>query len=409
MSNSFEICIGPIHPALKEPIQLDFKVEGERVTDVSFRLGQVHRAIEWAGMRRNPLQILYLAERICGICNICHPMAFSLAMESIAGIDVPERAHYIRTINAELERIHSHVLWAGVAAHELGFDSVMHYTWRVREKVLDIIEMLNGNRITKGLFMIGGVRRDVEKKHYAKIREALQYYRDCYSKLESILLKDKSVKARTREIGILTKKDALELCAVGPTVRASGVKKDVRMDLPYAAYPFLDMDCITPDMATGEVRCDTYDRIAVRVLEVGQSIELIEQCLKQLPSGPVLAEPSLQKLLVQLKSVEGEAVAFQEAPRGELIHYLKMTAQDSPHTWKVRAPTYSNLLPLVPMLTGCEIADIPIVAASIDPCMSCANRAVLADKGNTILSMDALRKKSIEKTRRIVKGAGKNE
>ncbi len=403
MSNSFELCVGPIHPALKEPIQLDFEVEGERVKNVSFKLGQVHRAIEWAGMRRNPIQILYLAERICGICNVCHPMAFSMALEKIAEIEVPKRAEYIRVINAELERIHSHILWAGVAAHELGFDSVMHYTWRVREKVLDIIEMLNGNRITKGVFMIGGVRRDVKKEHIPKIRQALQYYRDCYAKLEKIFLKDASIKARTRDIGVLSKKEALKLCAVGPTARASGVKKDIRVDFAYAAYPWLDIKPVTPETAGLKARGDTFDRILVRLLEVKQSIDLIEQCLNDLPAGPILAEPVLQKLLVQLKGVEGESIALQEAPRGELIHYLKMTAQDSPYAWKVRAPTYANLPPLIPMLSGCEIADIPIVAASIDPCISCTNRVVQIDNDDSILPMDKLRELSVQKTNKILR------
>ncbi|MEM0360007.1 MAG: nickel-dependent hydrogenase large subunit [Candidatus Diapherotrites archaeon] len=405
MNKQFELCVGPIHPALKEPIKLDFQVEGERVKGVSFSLGQVHRAIEWAATKRNPIQVLYMAERICGICNMCHPMAFSMAIESAAGIEVPERAEFIRTINAELERIHSHILWAGVAAHELGFDSLMHYTWRVREKVLDIIEYLNGNRITKGVLMIGGVRRDIPEKDFAKVREALNYYKELYAKLESILLKDRSIMARTREIGILTKKDALELCAVGPTARASGVKKDIRVDWPYAAYPELEIEPITPESAGFKATGDTYDRIVVRLLEIKQSIELIEQCLDKMKPGPILAEPVLQKLLVQLKTVQGEGVAFQEAPRGELIHYIKMTGQEAPYAWKVRAPTYANLPPLVPMLSECEIADIPIIVASIDPCMSCTNRAIITDKNNSMLSMEELRELSIKKTLKMQKEA----
>ncbi|MFH1234138.1 MAG: nickel-dependent hydrogenase large subunit [Candidatus Diapherotrites archaeon] len=398
MNNSFELCVGPIHPALKEPIKLDFTVEGERVKGVSFTLGQVHRAIEWAATKRNPIQVLYMAERICGICNMCHPMAFSMAVENAANIEVPERAEYIRTINVELERIHSHILWAGVAAHELGFDSLMHYTWRVREKVLDIIEYLNGNRITKGIIMVGGVRRDIPEKDYGKVREALNYYKELYAKLEGILLKDPSISARTKGVGILTKKDALELCAVGPTARASGVKKDSRVDWPYAAYPDLDIEPIMPETAGFKAAGDTYTRIIVRLLEIKQSIDLIEQCLDKMKPGPLLAEPVLQKLLVQLKMAQGEGVAFQEAPRGELIHYVKMTGQDAPYTWKVRAPTYANLPPLVPMLADCEIADIPIIVASIDPCMSCTNRAIMTDKGNSVLSMDDLRELSIRKT-----------
>lgn len=392
-----------MHPALKEPIQLDFKVEGERVKEVSFKLGQVHRGIEWAATRRNPLQILYLAERVCGICNICHPLAYCTALENAAGIRVPERAEYLRVIYAELERIHSHILWAGVAAHELGFDSVMHYTWKVREKVLDIIEYLTGNRITKAVMMVGGVRRDISMEQIPKVREALEYYKKGFKKLGDIFLKDPSVKARTRDIGILTEKEALELCAVGPTARASGVKKDVRQDFPYAAYSDLKVKAITPDVLTGEIRGDVYDRIIVRLLEVKQSIELIEKCLKEMPEGQIVHEPVLQKLLVELKAVNGEGVSLVEAPRGELIHYIKMVGEEHPYAWKIRAPTYATIITLKPILKGCQIADIPIAAASIDPCMSCMNRAIIADK-KKVLGMEQLRELSVKKTMELIGG-----
>lgn len=402
--SEFEFSIGPIHPALKEPIQLDFKVEGERVKDVSFKLGQVHRGIEWAASRRNPLQLLYLAERICGICNMCHSMAYCMAVENAAGIRVPVRAEYLRTIYCELERLHSHILWAGVAAHELGFDSVMHYTWKVREKVLDIIEYLTGNRITKGVLMIGGVRRDISKEQEPKVREVLEYYKKGFDKLGEIFLKDPSVKMRTRDVGILTEREVLELCAVGPVARASGVKKDTRQDFPYAAYPDLKVEAQTPDILLGEIRGDVFDRIVVRLLEVKQSIGIIEDCLKGMPEGPTLHTPALQKILVDLKAVEGEGVALVEAPRGELIHYIKLTAEKHPYAWKVRAPTYSNLLSLKPILSGCQIADIPIAVASIDPCMSCANRAIIADS-KKVLGMERLHELSVKKTMEMFGGA----
>ncbi|MDP2974268.1 MAG: nickel-dependent hydrogenase large subunit, partial [Candidatus Diapherotrites archaeon] len=154
--NSFSLSVGPVHPALKEPVRLNCEIVGERVANVDFELSQAHRGIEWIGTRRNPVQVITLADRLCGICNICHTLCFCMSVEGIAGIEVPARAHYIRTIVAELERINSHILWTGIAAHELGFDSVMHYTWRLRENVLDTIEYLTGNRITKAMITIGG-------------------------------------------------------------------------------------------------------------------------------------------------------------------------------------------------------------------------------------------------------------
>jgi len=401
---TYQIPVGPIHPALKEPVQFEFKIEGERIIDVDVRLGHVHRSVEWAGTRRNPIQILYLAERICGICSYCHPMAFSLATERAAEIDVPERAQYIRVIHQELERICSHVLWAGVAAHEIGFDSVLFLTWQIREKALDLTEYLTGNRVTKGITMIGGVRRDITKDMNPKIMEVMKYFKDNFEKIRKIFLDDKTFKLRSQGCGILTKEDALKLCAVGPTARASGVKKDVRIDQPYFAFGDLDFDYITPDILTGEVNGDVYDRIIVRLLEIKESIDLIEQCLDKMPSGDIVSEKKIAKILSTLKKVNGEGIGRMEAPRGEVFHYVKYNENESPHHWKVRAPTYNNILPWIPMLKGNQIADIPIVAASTDPCMSCTNRVAIIDNGKKYqLDKQKLYELSVEKTRRLMK------
>jgi membrane-bound hydrogenase subunit alpha len=401
---SYQIPVGPIHPALKEPVQFEFEIEGEKIIDVDVKLGHVHRSVEWAGTRRNPIQILYLAERICGICSYCHPMAFALATERAAQMEVPERAQYIRVIHQELERICSHVLWAGVAAHEIGFDSVLFLTWQMREKALDLTEYLTGNRVTKGITMIGGVRRDITKDMHPTIKNGLKYFKDNFEKIRKIFLDDKTFKLRSQGCGILTKEDALKLCAVGPTTRASGVKKDVRVDQPYFAFGDLDFDYITPDVLTGETNGDVYDRIIVRLLELKESIDLIEQCLDKMPTGEIVAEKKIAKLLSTLKKVNGEGIGRMEAPRGEVFHYVKFNENESPHHWKVRAPTYSNILPWIPMLIGNQIADIPIVAASTDPCMSCTNRVVIVENGKKYqLDKQKLHKLSVEKTRRLSK------
>ena len=400
---TYHIPIGPIHPALKEPVHFEFEISGERIIDVDVKLGHVHRAVEWASRKRNPVQILYLAERICGICSYCHPIAFSLAVEAAADIDVPERAEYLRVIQGELERICSHTLWAGVAAHEIGFDTVLFFTWEIREKALDLTEYLTGNRVTKGITMIGGVRRDITKDMIPRIQKDLKFLKDNFQKLAHIFLDDKTFKMRSQNCGILTKEDALKLCAVGPTTRASGVKKDVRVDTSYFAYGDLDIDYITPDKLTGKVNGDVYDRIITRLLEVKQSIELIEQCIDKMPAGDIVAEPKIPKLLAQLKKVNGEGVGRHEAPRGEVIHYVKLTGEDAPYTWKVRAPTYNNILPWIPMLKGEQIADIPIVAASTDPCMSCTNRVAIVNNGKHYeLNKEELHRLSVEKTRRLM-------
>ncbi len=408
----YTIPVGPIHPALKEPIRLALDVDGEEIVDVDVIVGQVHRGMEWLGMNRNnPIQTIYLSERICGICNICHPFAYIMAVEQAAGITPPERAEYIRVITAEMERIHSHLLWAGVAAHEIGFDTVFYLVWRVREEIMDLIEHVTGNRVTKAMFQIGGVRRDIVEEQFPRIRQSLDYYKSIFDQLKTVFLDDWTIRIRTRNVGILKTEDALKLLAVGPTGRASGVPKDVRQDQPYGGYADLDVKAITPDMLTGTVVGDVYDRIIVRLLEVKQSIEIIEQCLDEMPPGPILAEPKVAKLLNALTKAEGEGVGRAEAPRGEVVHYVRLEAgRETLATWKVRAPTYVNLMSIPTILKGGQIADVPIAFASIDPCMSCTNRAIVVDlKTNrrSVLTGEELHRLSVEKTKTL-KGNGLN-
>jgi membrane-bound hydrogenase subunit alpha len=319
---------------------------------------------------------------------------------------VPPRAEYIRVIIAELERIHSHILWAGIAAEELGFNSVLYLSWKVREEVLDLLEMLTGNRINYGMYMVGGVRRDITEEHIPQIRKTLEYYKDAYQTLEDVFLKDPSIALRTKNVGIMTYEDALHLASVGPTARASGVKKDVRQDQPYSAYADMDIKAITPDIYSGEVNGDVFDRIIVRILEVFQSVQIIEHCIDNLPDGEILSEPKIIKLLGVLKKAKGEGVGRHEAPRGEVIHYIKLNESENPEVWKARAPTYNNLMSWLPMLQRQEVADIPIVVASIDPCIGCMDRVTLVDSNTSkeqVLTREELIKLSIEKTRRILR------
>lgn len=411
MSNTIEktgytLPLGPIHPALHEPIRLDLSIDGEEIIDVDVAAGQVHRGIEWIGMNRNnPVQTVYLAERVCGICSACHPFAFVSAVEMASGIEVPPRAEYIRVIVAEIERIHSHLLWAGVAGHEIGFESLFYYVWRAREKVMDLTEYLTGNRNSKAMYQVGGVRRDITAEQVPVIREALDYYKSLFDEIRKLFLDDPTVKMRTRGVGVISTEDAKKLCIVGPTARASGVPTDVRQDHAYSGYADLGVKAVTPDIITGEVVGDVYDRIIVRLLEVKQSIELIEKCIAGMPEGPLLSEPKIAKLLAALKKAEGEAVARVEAPRGENIHYVRMKAgEETMDAWKIRAPTYANLQSVKTMLVGGQIADVPIAFASLDPCMSCTNRAVIVDThsgDHSVLDSEQLHELSVEKTRRL--------
>jgi len=403
---TYTIPIGPIHPALKEPIRLALSVVGEEIVDVDVFVGQVHRGIEWLGMNRNnPIQTIYLAERVCGICNICHPFAFVMAVEHATGITPPPRAEYIRTIIAEMERIHSHLLWAGVAAHEIGFDTIFYLAWRVREEIMDLMEYVTGNRITKAMFQIGGVRRDITEEQFPRIRKSLDYYKSLFDQLKRVFLDDRTIRMRTKNVGILKKEDALKLLTVGPTARASGVTKDVRQDQPYAAYADLDIKAITPDMVSGTVVGDVYDRIIVRLLEVKQSIEIIEQCLEKMPPGPILAQPKMAVLLKTLTQAEGDGIGRAEAPRGEVVHYVRLEAgRETLTNWRIRAPTYVNLMCVPLILNGGQIADVPIAFASIDPCLSCTNRTVITDRAlgeRSVMDYEEMHRLSIQKTREL--------
>lgn len=414
MSKTYTIPIGPVHPALKEVNSFIFKMEGERVLDVDLDIGYQHRGIEWIVMNgRNPIQALYLSERICGICSTSHPFAYVQSVEDAAGITPPERAEYIRALIGELERVHSHILWAGVAGHEIGFDTLLHISWDVRENVMDLLEAISGNRVNYAMYTIGGVRRDLDKDMIKKVRKSMKFYKEQAERLIALFLEDRTVKIRTEGVGILTRKQAELYVGVGPTARASGVPKDVRQDYPYSMYGDMDIKAILPSDYMGrEIAGDVYDRIVVRILEVLQSVEIIEficDWLEEHP-GPITYQPMLAVVLNQLKMAKGEGIGRHEAPRGEVFHYCKLNGEEYPQAWKVKAPTYNNYATWPPMLKGCTIADIPIVLASIDPCLGCADRYVLIDEDSgkkNVLTLEEMRDISRKKTRDIQRRGNK--
>lgn len=403
---TYKLPIGPIHVGLKEPVWVHLELDGERVVGARVRSGHVHRGIEFMGRERNLVQIIYLAERICGICSFTHVAAFLQAVEAAAGIDVPRRARFIRTIVLELERIHSHLLWAGVAAYTMGFDSLFHLGMELREKVQDVLEALTGNRVNYGVGQIGGVRRDVTPAVARAIREMVDYYRLEFPAFEEIFLEDPSVKARMRGVGTLPREDAIRLCAVGPTARASGVRVDERWGNPYEAYAEVEVRPIVPQDFGEEAVGDVFDRLLVRLKEVWQSMEIIQRCLEGLPEGPILFEPKIARLLTYLKKAEGEGLGVVEGPRGNDTHYVKLVGgREEPSSWKVRAPTYANAMSWPVMFRDQEIADVPLIVNSIDPCISCMDRMLFVDRrsgASGALEMRDLIKLCVEKTRKVV-------
>ena len=357
------IPIGPQHPALKEPISLRMTVDGEVIKDADLRLGYNHRGLEKLAEQKTWVQNIYLTERICGICSHSHTTCFVQGVEKLMELDPPKRGLYIRTLVAELERVHSHLLWLGVAGHEAGFDSFFMYTWRDREVVMDLLEIISGNRVHYAINTLGGVRRDIDEAQRAKILGSLDTLKKRTEYYLMIGANEPSFVARLSRVGYLSKEDAIALCAVGPTARASGITQDVRKDDPYAVYGETPFEVATADS------CDVLGRTVVRVKELLQSYNIIEFLMKNLPNGPISVK-------APRRAKPNEVVSRYEAPRGENIHYIKSNGTDRPERLKVRAPTLANYAATIKMLKNGFIADIPLIFAAIDPCICCAERTV---------------------------------
>ncbi len=405
-NKTYKVPIGPVHVGLKEPITAWLDVDGERIIDATIRPGAIHRGIEFMARDRNPIQIIYLAERICGICSFTHIIAFVRAVEDAAKIEVPARAQYIRTLVLELERIHSHILWAGVACYTFGYDSAFHLGMILREKVMDVLEALTGNRVNYGTGTIGGVRRDLTPAVEKVIREMIDLYRNEFGIFYDVVTQDPIAKARMRNVGVLSREDAVSHCALGPTARGSGLRVDLRWSSPYEAYCDMDIKPLVPQDHTGEVYGDVFDRFLVRVLEVYQSIEILENILSGLPTGDLMWEPKLPKLMNYLKQADGTGWGIIEGPRGDDTHAVRLTAgQENITWWKVRAPTYANAVSWPIMFRDNDLADSPLIINSIDPCVSCMERMVVTDRSSgreQVVTKADLIERCREKTRRMM-------
>jgi membrane-bound hydrogenase subunit alpha len=387
------ISIGPFHPLQEEPEHFSLTVVGEKVVDVDVEIGYNHRGIEKLSERRNFEQSTFVIERICGICSTSHPFAYTRAVEDIIPVEAPERAKYIRTIIAEGERIHSHLLWVGLAGHFLGYNTVWMWVWRLREEILDVMEILSGNRNSYAMFKPGGVRRDISVDDIPVALKKIDSIIPTLDRLKKAILDDPVLHARLKGIGILSKEEAINYCALGPTSRASGVDRDVRKDAPYGAYDRVDWDMIVTQKG------DVFDKAVVRVLETFESIKIMKACLQKLPPG---------EIDLNLKSIPpGEGIGAAEAPRGETFHYVRSDGSNRPVRHKVRAPTYMNLPTCKATVPGSSISDAAIILASIDPCYCCTERlAVCTSEGRRIYNGKDLVRLSQEKTTKIKREMG---
>jgi Ni,Fe-hydrogenase III large subunit len=361
---SFRIPIGPYHPALEEPYKLELVCDGETVTDAVMNVGFNFRGIEYLAERRNYLQGITLVERVCGICSNVHSLSFCQAVEQLNGAEPPERALYIRVILAELERLHSHFLWSGVAAKLIGFKTVFMACFTLREKVMDALSAISGNRVNYGMNRIGGVNRDIaDPQAVLNILDEME--RDITSTIFPIFLEDKTVASRCKGVGILTNEWAKAMGAVGPLARASGVSQDIRKAAPYAAYDRFEFN--VPVETAGDVQA----RLVVHALEMVESCRILRQALTTLPEGPF---HSTTPTAARFKVPAGTAISSVEAPRGEVLYQMVSNGTEIPQRVRVRTPTFMNMATVRFTVLGQELADSPLIQASCDPCYSCTDR-----------------------------------
>ncbi|RJR35851.1 MAG: NADH-quinone oxidoreductase subunit D [Desulfobacteraceae bacterium] len=354
------IPFGPQHPVFPEPIHLDLVLEDERVVEAIPSFGFIHRGLELLCRKKIFQELVYVAERICGICSFIHGLGYSQGIERIMDLPVPPRAHYLRVFWSELSRIHSHLLWMGLAADAVGFENLFCCCWRIREYVLDIIEETTGGRVIFGVCKVGGVRRDVDNESLKRILLRLVEIEDDYRQnVAEVFKRDYTIRHRFSGVGVLSAEEAYRLGAVGPTGRGSGIKQDQRK-LGYAAYEDLEFE---PVVESGG---DSYARAMVRVREVHGSFDLLRQTIERIPPGP---------FDLKVKGFpEGEYFSRLEQPRGEVVYYLRGSGTKFLDRFRIRTPTFANIPALLQMLKGCDLADVPVVVLTIDPCISCAER-----------------------------------
>ncbi|PWR72361.1 nickel-dependent hydrogenase large subunit [Methanospirillum stamsii] len=359
MSKKIIVPFGPQHPVLPEPIHLDLVLEDERVIEAIPSIGYVHRGLEKLVEKRDYKDYVFISERICGICSFIHGATYCQAVEQVMGVEIPRRAEFLRAIWSEYSRMHSHLLWLGCFADSMGYENLFMDCWKVREKILDVLERTTGGRVIQGVNRVGGVSRDMDKEELNRIKSEIPGLRADYVELTRIFDEDLTVQSRTKGIGMLPKDTAWELGAVGPTIRGSGHAVDARMT-GYGAYDELDFKPVV------RTEGDCHARCMVRTGELFTSLDLIENAIDRIPEGdiivPVKGNPS------------GEYYAQTEQPRGEVIHYVKANGKKNLLRHRVRTPTLANVPALVQMLAGCELADVPVIVLTIDPCIGCMER-----------------------------------
>ncbi|WP_305404127.1 hydrogenase large subunit [Photobacterium leiognathi] len=361
--------VGPLHITSDEPGHFRLFVDGEDIVDADYRMFYVHRGMEkLAETRMGYHEVAQLTDRVCGICGFTHSVGYSNTIENALSVDVPFRAKMIRTVLLEVERLHSHLLNIGLSSHFVGFDSGFMQFFRVREKTMELAELLTGARKTYGMNLIGGVRRDFLKEQRLKGIAMVKEVRKTFSELVEVLLATPNIKSRIAGVGILSKDIARDYSPVGPLIRASGFKRDVRIVHGQSLESYGNVPIELQSMENGDVQ----SRVMVRIREVFDSLNIVEYGLDHLPPGAILTEG--------FNYVPNKfALGFTEAPRGENVHWSMTGDNQKLFRWRCRAATYANWPTLRYMLRGNTVADAPLIIGSLDPCYSCTDRVTIVD------------------------------
>jgi len=360
----FVVNLGPVHPSTHGVFRMRTTFDGEVVVDMEPVFGYLHRGIEKLAEERTYTGIIPLTDRLDYLASMSNNLAYVLAVEKLAGITVPERAEYLRVIMAELQRIASHLIAVGAFLNDCGaFMTPILYMIREREKILDLFDMVCGQRLTYNYMRVGGVSHDIPDEFLPALYKFVQRMPGFIDEYDRLLKENEILLVRAKGVGILPKELAINISAGGPVLRGSGVKWDIRKADPYSVYDRFEFD-----IPTGTVG-DCYDRYRVRIEEMRQSLRILKQAMAQLPEGPVRSEvPHL------IRPPVGEAYARIEAPKGELGFYLVSDNSIAPYRCAIRAPSLINLTALRDMVKGWKVADAIITFGSIDICMGEVDR-----------------------------------
>ena len=352
----FVLNMGPVHPSTHGVFRMRTTLDGEVVVDIEPIFGYLHRGVEKLAEQRTYTGIIPLTDRLDYISSMNNNLAYCLAVEKLAGIKVPERAEYLRVIMAELQRIAAFLIAVGAFLNDCGaFFTPFMYMFREREKIVDLLEMVSGQRLTYNYIRVGGVSQDIPEEFLPALRTFVAQMPGFIDEYDRLLMQNEILLARTKGVGILTREQAINCAASGPVLRASGVKWDIRQADPYSIYDRFEFN-----IPTGTVG-DCYDRYRVRVAEMRQSLRIIQQAMTQLPPGPVKAAvPHL------IRPPVGEAYAHLEAPKGELGFYLVSDNSIAPYRCHIRPPSLINLTALRDMVRGWKVADLIVIFGSID-------------------------------------------